>query len=76
MPMQYCLPDRGKDPVCYEFWITSSRGTDVKHDVWLPKDMKKADIQSELEDWCSQFGCWDSSENFVRYGYKKKRVRK
>jgi len=74
--MQYVMPNRGKDPICYQFWIISSRGTDVKHDIYLQKKMKKEDIQYELEDWCSQFGCWDSSENMVRYGFKKKRIKK
>lgn len=36
MPMSYVLPDRGKDPICYEFWIKSSRGTDVKHEAAVP----------------------------------------
>lgn len=52
-----------------EFWIRSSRGTDVKEIVKLPDNLGEKDIKEELEDWCSYFGAWTAPENVVKYGY-------
>jgi len=52
------------------FWIKSSRGTDKSEIVELPDYCKgdKEEIKCQLERWCSQFGCWEASENMCRYG--------
>lgn len=55
------------------FWIKSNRGTDQEGYEWLPDvDMDENDgtIKEALEDWCSQFGAWDHSDNIVDYGYE------
>jgi hypothetical protein len=59
-----------------EFWINSSRGTNHKEVVVLPDDFTKDDIFEELEDWCSNFGAWHVSENYLRYGWKDVTVSK
>lgn len=52
------------------FWITSSRGTDSQKLVELPAGINKDDIKDLLEQWCSTFGAWDSSANFISYGFR------
>lgn len=55
----------------YKFWMKSSRGTDVSKVFSLPEDISDAEMRNKLEDWCSQYGCWESSENHMSYGWKE-----
>jgi hypothetical protein len=71
MPMHYCPPTGGKRKL--EFWIRSTRGTDRSEFVSVPKDWSDEEIKSELEEWCSQFGCWHMSESMMRYGWNDKK---
>ena len=57
----------------YKFWIKSSRGTDSHTFVQLPHHLSKADIKERLEEWCSGFGAWVVSENYMHYGWAKVR---
>jgi hypothetical protein len=52
------------------FWIRSSRGTNRRETVILPRGTPADEKQHLLEAWCSQFGAWHVSENFVRYGWR------
>lgn len=53
------------------FWIRSSRGTACDQVVSLKKHQyaDKETIRSALENWCSSFGAWSHSDNYVHYGY-------
>lgn len=53
----------------YIFWIRSSRGTDSQQITTLNADLNKSGIKDELERWCSGFGAWDHSDNYVHYGW-------
>lgn len=53
-----------------EFWIKSSRGTDIKSKVQLPDDYDEEAIKSELEQWCEKKAAWQVSDNLVKYGFK------
>lgn len=53
----------------YIFWIRSSRGTDSQQVVSLDSSLRKKDIKSHLEQWCSSFGAWDHGDNIVEYGW-------
>lgn len=55
----------------YLFWITSSRGTNDKAVYAFKAGTDKADVKECLEHWCSNFGCWESSGNYISYGMKK-----
>jgi len=52
------------------FWIKSNRGTNDKGIFEIPKNFNKEDIKYHLEKWCSEFGAWKHSDNYVTYGYK------
>lgn len=53
------------------FWIKSSRGTNRKSVYLFDKKATKAQIESALESWCATFGCWNMSENMIRYGWEE-----
>ena len=58
----------------YKFWIKSSRGTNKSEIVSIQfgeGELTEDEIKDELEQWCSQFGAWHVSENFMRYGYEE-----
>jgi hypothetical protein len=69
MPRVYVAP--AKEGRKLQFWIRSSRGTDSASIITVPSDWKDEEIQSELEDWCEGFGAWQSSDNYVRYGWRE-----
>ncbi len=52
------------------FWITSSRGTDEITVRKYRHDITKEDIEEDLERWCSGFAAWESSGNYINYGFK------
>jgi hypothetical protein len=52
------------------FWIKSNRGTDDKTIVEVPGNWTNAEVQDELEEWCSHFGAWTASESICSYGFK------
>ena len=52
------------------FWIKSNRGTDDMRCFEFRKNTNNNEIEDRLQDWCSNFGCWNSSESIVRYGWK------
>lgn len=52
----------------YLFWIKSSRGTNSKKIVELPANLTKEQRKERLEEWCSGFGAWEASDNYVSYG--------
>ena len=53
----------------YIFYIRSNHGTDVQHLVRLNGNLKKKEILSHVENWCSGFGAWVHSDNTVEYGW-------
>ena len=55
----------------YEFWIRSSRGTDDSELRAFPESWGKETIEDELYEWSHKHACWDSIENFIRYGYNE-----
>jgi hypothetical protein len=65
----YVVPESEGPTRRVEFWITSSRGTNNSEIFDFPEDLDDADIKDELEQWCSQFGAWSASENFISYGF-------
>ena len=67
MPINYYPPVGGTRML--EFWISSSKGTNRQAFIPVPPDWKDDDIKAELEEWCSQFGCWGMSESYMRYGW-------
>ncbi len=54
----------------YQFWICSSRGTDECAVVEFKSKPTKDEIEASLERWCSRHCCWDSSGNFISYGFR------
>ena len=59
----------------YRFWITSNRGTNQSEirevDIFdYDEKQEAAEVKGWLENWCSQFGAWNHSDNVVRYGYE------
>jgi hypothetical protein len=66
----YGPPETGDEPTRrVKFWITSNRGTDQEEIIRIPKSWAPSTIQTELEQWCEQFGAWHHGDNVVRYGY-------
>lgn len=60
-------------------WIRSGRGTNSRKIIsfnrrWVKNNYGtiKYYVEQKLEEWCETFGCWHTSENFVRYGWYKK----
>lgn len=58
----------------YLFWIISSRGTNDKAVYVFKAGTPKEDVKEFLEQWCSTFGCWESSGNFISYGMRKVKI--
>lgn len=54
----------------FVFWLKSSRGTNEKAVVSLPRGLSFEDKKAELESWCGQFGAWHHGDNSVRYGWR------
>lgn len=54
----------------YQFWITSSRGTDQAHIRRYESKPTKEQLKLDVESWCESFGAWHVSENTVSYGWK------
>lgn len=53
----------------FKFWIKSSRGTNSIEYQLLKGPLTKDDIKWYLEEWCSSFGAWHVSGNYVEYGF-------
>lgn len=67
MPTRYCSPHIGEGELskALEFWV-SGRGGEKSRIVFVPAGWGDDHIESELEDWRSQY--FQSSE-LVHYGY-------
>ncbi len=57
--------------VWYKFWIKSSRGTDEVAFYQLEDGLDNEIIKEWCEDWCRDFGAWNVSESFCRYGWER-----
>lgn len=71
MPMTYAPPTGGTRKI--EFWLRSAKGTSGSKFVMLPMDWTEDEIKSELQEWCSQFGCWGMSDSYIRYGFNEEK---
>jgi len=55
----------------YLFWLKSSRGTNELLVRPYRKKPHQADLKEHCETWCSSFGAWTASADFVTYGWRK-----
>lgn len=56
----------------YKFWVQSGRGTDIKEDIKLKKDLTEEEIKSLLEDWVQDvLPMFYFTEAHVTYGYEE-----
>jgi hypothetical protein len=54
----------------YIFWFKSSRGTNEMTVRAYCERPRQAQLKENCKAWCSIFGAWSSSENFVNYGWR------
>lgn len=54
-----------------KLWIKSSRGTDNSEHKLVPDEWDEETLKDYTEEWCSQFGAWSHSDNYVRYGFER-----
>lgn len=55
----------------YLFWLKSSRGTDEKYVRSYDEKQIEENLKSDVEDWASNFGAWQVSENALSYGWEE-----
>jgi len=61
----------GPSYVFYEFWVTSSRMTDIKQRIKVPKTLTESEIKDALEEWVREvFPMFDYTDAYVQYGWR------